>query len=90
MLVKEALERIKKTKPQGQLTQDVRSKCEQVARELRAVGDALETQFFRELHLETTQEENNLRKYLGNFTSLGMVKEILSQMALNLLITSIN
>ena len=77
LLVKEALERINKSKPQDQLTQDMRSKCGQIARELRFVGDALETRFFRELHLEEIQQENNdWRNYLENFTSFGMVKNV--------------
>lgn len=49
---------------QDQFTQDMRKRCEQVARELRVIGDALDTRLNSRLHLETVHEYNNKRIYL--------------------------
>ena len=87
MLVKDALESIDESNTQDQLTQDMRLNCLQVARELRVVGDALETRFHRSLHLEAVHQENHWRLQLENFRNLEIFKELLLQMLLNLLIT---
>ena len=87
MLVKDALKSIDESNPQGQLTQDMRLKCEQVARELRVVGDALETRSQRILDLEAAHQENHWRIELENLVYLEIIKELLFQILLNLLIT---
>ena len=81
MVSKDASERTSKSKQQDQFPQDISLQCEQVARQLRAVGDALESPFHpqRALHLEPAQQENIHRINLENVTSWGIIKELLLQ-----------
>ena len=61
---------------QDQFTQDMRKRCEKVARELRVIGDALNARLNRTLHLETAQEYDNKRIYLQYIICLRIVNEL--------------
>ena len=80
MFVKGALERTDKSKQQDLFTQDMRSKCGQVARELCVIGDVLEARFHHTVHLEAAHQENNWRIYLENIRAWELIKELLLQM----------
>ena len=66
MFVNDALERASTLKSRDQFTEDMLSKCGQIARELRVIGDALETRFHRTLPLEAAHRQNHWRSHLVN------------------------
>lgn len=67
----DTLQTVNKSRPQDQFTQDRRKRCEQTARELRVIGDALET---RPLQLEGDPQDNNERMSLQYITCLKIIK----------------
>lgn len=79
MFVNDALERTSKLKSRDQLTQDMLSRCGQVASELRVIGDALETRFHRTLRLEAARRQNHWRSHLVN-KFMATIKECLLEL----------
>lgn len=67
----DTLQTVNKSRPEDQFTQDRRKGCKQIARELRVIGDALET---RPLQLEGDPQDDNERMSLQYITCLKIIK----------------